>query len=551
MDEKRIPTPLDAVAERWLDTTVELDPTLAVMLGRPGYEGRYADQSPAGFAARADAARAALAEVASTPSVDEVDAVTRLELVRQLGLMLELHDAQVHLRNVAVIESPVQTIRDVFDLEPTDTAGDRAAIAARLHAVPGAVDGYLETLREGIARGITPAARQVGLAADEAAGYAAPDGFFATFAEGLAAAATHRTAGELRSGATAAAEAYGRLAAFLAEDLAPVATPEDAVGRDLYSLASRDFVGATLDLDETYEWGLEELDRMAAEQQAVADRILPGASVEEAIAHLDADPARKLEGTAALQAWMQTLSDQAVASLGATHFDIPEPLRRLECRIAPTTSGVIYYTPPADDFSRPGRMWWSVPSGETSFATWRETTTVYHEGVPGHHLQLGTAVAAKDTLNAWRRFTGTSGHWEGWALYAERLMAQLGYLTDDADLLGMLDGQRMRAARVVVDIGVHLGKPYPGGGTWDYEKALECMRANVHMGDGFIAFEVHRYLGWPGQAPSYKVGQRVWEQVRDEARAKAGAGWDIKAFHKKALGIGSVGLDTLRTVLTA
>ena len=127
-------------------------------------------------------------------------------------------------------------------------------------------------------------------------------------------------------------------------------------------------------------------------------------------------------------------------------------------------------------------------------------------------------------------------------------MQQLGYLDDPADRLGMLDGQRMRAARVVLDIGVHLGKPrLDGDGIWDADYALDFMRENVNMSDEFVRFEVNRYLGWPGQAPSYKVGQRIWEQMRDDVAAARGRRLlDIKEFHKRALDIGGVGLDTLR-----
>jgi uncharacterized protein (DUF885 family) len=131
-------------------------------------------------------------------------------------------------------------------------------------------------------------------------------------------------------------------------------------------------------------------------------------------------------------------------------------------------------------------------------------------------------------------------------------MQELGYLDDPADRLGMLDGQRMRAARVVLDIGVHLKKPnLSGTGVWDADEALRFMRDNVNMNDAFIRFEVNRYLGWPGQAPSYKVGQRIWEQIRDAAQQKAGAGFSFRDFHKKALDLGGVGLDTLRSELLA
>src|SRR3546814_280683 len=147
------------------------------------------------------------------------------------------------------------------------------------------------------------------------------------------------------------------LAAFLTGELTPAASEMDAVGRDLYALHSRRFLGATIDLDETYEWGVEELARMVAEQESIANEILPGASVEEAVAHLEADPSRKLRGTEALQKWMQATSDRAIEELGATHFDIPQPIRTLACMIAPTRAGGLSYTGPTDAFSRPGRMW--------------------------------------------------------------------------------------------------------------------------------------------------------------------------------------------------
>lgn len=554
--EARTPTEIDRVAEGWVDTVVELSPTTGTYIGRREADTRLPDLSPAGHERAVAATREALGAIRAAEPVDGVDLVTATDLGNELELALEEHEAGLHLRDLNVIASPAQELREVFDLMATDGVDDWQRIAIRLGEVPGAVEGYVTTLREGIARGTVPAIRQVREVAVQVRRYARPDGFFATFAGGAAS-----STGELPSSLTAdleraaagAANAYAGLADFLEGELAPRAGEVDAVGRELYALRSRHFLGAAVDLDETYEWGIEELARMVAEQESIAKEILPGASVSEAIAHLEADPSRKLHGTDALQRWMQETSDRAVAELGATQFDIPAEIRTLECMIAPTQEGGIYYTGPTDDFSRPGRMWWSVPEGVTDFDTWRELTTVYHEGVPGHHLQIGQAVVNRATLNTWRRqLAGTSGHAEGWALYAERLMQELGYLDDPADRLGMLDGQRMRAARVVLDLGVHLGKPRPDGeGEWNGEYALEFMRQNVAMPDEFIRFEVNRYLGWPGQAPSYKIGQRIWEQLRDETRRREGAAFDIRAFHKRALDLGGVGLDTLRTALLA
>jgi uncharacterized protein (DUF885 family) len=555
-DAPRTPTPIDTIADAWVDTLAEQLPTLATYIGRSEYNDRYGDYSPEGMDRLIGAGRATLDALDAATPVDAVDSVTKEDLSRELRLEIGLHDAKWHLRDLNVIASPVQDIRSVLDLMPTDTAEDWAVIATRLGAIPEALDGYIETLRTGIAQGIVPARRQVVEVVTQIARYTADQGFFAAFAaeaaptEGQLPASLAR---DLADNANAARVSYDALSQFLSSELAPVAGEKDAVGRELYALQSQRFLGATIDLDETYDWGVEELARMVAEQESIADQIKAGASVEEAIAFLDEDPSHKLHGTAALQRWMQETSDRAIAELGRTHFDIPEPIRRLECMIAPTKEGGIYYTGPTDDFSRPGRMWWSVPEGVEEFDTWRELTTVYHEGVPGHHLQIAQAVYNRAELNSWRRLlAGTSGHAEGWALYAERLMEQLGYLEDPADRLGMLDGQRMRAARVALDIGVHLEKPRPdGSGTWDADYALAFMRRNVNMSDEFVQFEVNRYLGWPGQAPSYKVGQRIWEQIRDDAKAAQGDAFDIKAFHKHALDLGGVGLDTLRSALTS
>ncbi|MCZ4301060.1 DUF885 domain-containing protein [Microbacterium oxydans] len=550
----RTPSAIDAVADEWVDTIAVLAPTLGTYIGRDEVNDRFGDLSPAGHEEIAAATRATLDKLSALEPVDAIDEVTKTDLGAELRLDLKLHDAKWHLRDLNVIASAAQDVRAAFDLMPTATVQDWDVIATRLAAVPDALRGYVETLRTGIAEGIVPARRQVTEVATQIDRYTADDGFFAAFVanadpeEGQLPASLART---LADNSASARVAYDELRRFLAEELAPAAGDDDAVGRDLYALNSRRFLGATIDLDETYEWGREELARMVEEQTAIANEILPGASVEEAVAHLEADPARKLVGTDALQKWMQETSDRAVAELGVSHFDIPEAIRTLECMIAPTQEGGIYYTGPTDDFSRPGRMWWSVPEGVTEFDTWRELTTVFHEGVPGHHLQIAQAVYNRAELNSWRRLlAGTSGHAEGWALYAERLMEQLGYLDDPADRLGMLDGQRMRAARVVLDIGVHLGKPrLDGTGVWDAEYALDFMRQNVNMSDQFVQFEVNRYLGWPGQAPSYKVGQRIWEQVRDGVRAAEGDAFSFKDFHKKALDLGGVGLDTLRSAL--
>ena len=363
---------------------------------------------------------------------------------------------------------------------------------------------------------------------------------------------------DIERGAAAARQATADFARFLRDEMAPIATDKQAVGRERYALASRYFLGAAIDLDEAYAWGFEELHRVEEEMRAVAGRIVPGGTVPDAVAALNSDPARRIAGKENFRLWMQELADRAISDLHGTHFDIPEQVRRIECRIAPTSDGGIYYTGPSEDFTRPGRMWWAVPQGIDDFATWQEVTTVYHEGVPGHHLQIAQTAVRTELLNRWQRLLcWCSGHGEGWALYSERLMDELGYLDEPGDKLGMLDSQAFRAARVIVDIGMHLELEIPRdnpfgfhpGTHWTSELGWEFMRAHCSMADENLRFELNRYLGWAGQAPSYKVGERIWLQARADAQARGGDRFDLKAFHRAALDLGALGLDPLRAAL--
>ncbi|HET9140100.1 DUF885 domain-containing protein, partial [Actinophytocola sp.] len=447
---------------------------------------------------------------------------------------------------------------------PTETAEQWAAIAARLAAVPAAVAGYQAALSHSADRGLVAALRQVEKVAEQCAGWAGGNGggsFFSTLVAGAdqVAGVDQSLRAELDAGARSAGEAYAGLAAFLRERIAPRAPAEDAVGADSYRLHSRLYLGAEIDLIEAYEWGWAEFTRIEAEMKEVSGRIKAGATLAEAAAFLDTDPRYRLSSQRELTDWMQRLSDQALADLSGVHFEIPAELMRLDCRIAPPggTLGA-YYTSPADDFSRPGTMWWSVPADKAEFLTWRETSTVYHEGVPGHHLQVATAVYEAARLNRFQRLLAwVPGYGEGWALYAERLMREFGYLDDDGDLLGMLDAHLFRAARVIIDIGMHLKLAIPAGTgfyegrRWTPELGLEFMTTRTITDPDQVRSEIDRYLGWPGQAPAYKLGERLWLSARDDLRARHGAGFDLKRFHMEALRMGPMGLDTLRENLAA
>jgi len=543
------------ISNQFVADYAALDPLVATHLGLPGHDDRLTDYSPDGHAARRALFARGLRDITAAEAVDKSEADAKAVFLERVGIELELLDSGQAEAALNVIASPAQGLRDVFDQMPTDTPEQWGTIARRLAAMPDALANYRAGLSSAAAKGTVSALRQITRVAEQCdtwGGAAGGKSFFANMIADAEVEDSLRT--DLAAGATAAAQAYADFARFLREDLAPKAPTKDAVGEDVYRLWSRFFVGSRLDLAESYEWGWAEFLRIESEMKQIAGRIKPGATLAEAAAALDADPRYLVHGQPALQAWMQQLSDKALIDVRGVHFDLPDELMRLECRIAPPGGGVgAYYTGPTPDFARPGRMWWSVPADKEEFSTWREVTTVYHEGVPGHHLQVATAVYQAERLNDFQRLLcWVSGHGEGWALYAERLMRELGYLDNDGDLLGMLDAHLFRAARVIIDIGMHLeleipkGTGFHEGERWTPELGLEFMLTRTITDPHHVRDEIDRYLGWPGQAPSYKLGERLWLTARDEARARGGDSFDLKRFHQQALEMGAMGLDTLR-----
>ncbi|MFJ7085949.1 DUF885 domain-containing protein [Streptomyces griseus] len=551
-----------ALSDAYVADYAALDPIMATYLGIHGGEHNLTDYSPDGYRARAELNARAVRSVGAAHPADATERVAAAVFAERGRVAREVHDAGLDLAALNVTFSPVQHLREVFDLMPTETVEDWTAVAVRLGRVHEALAGLRASLTRAADRGAASAARQVVRVAHQCETWAglhgAPPCFEAVTERARRAGLPGALQAALESGARAATEAYAGFAAFLRDELAPAAPTRDAVGADVYRIVSRQFTGALLDLEEAYAWGWEEFLRTEEELRRVAARIRPGATPAEAAARLDADPRYRVRGQQGLREWMEELSTKAMTVLSGREFDIPDELMTLECRIAPQGDAVgAYYNGPTQDFSRPGAMWWSVPADRTEFSTWREATTVYHEGVPGHHLQIGTAVRCSDRLNSFQRLLcWVPGHGEGWALYAERLMRDLGHL-DDGEQLGMLGAQLLRAARVVIDLGMHLERDLPAGcgfhegERWSPELGLELLLTRTIVDPVQARDEIDRYLGWPGQAPAYKLGERLWRTARDEARARHGHAFDLRTFHRQALELGSMGLDTLREQLGA
>lgn len=545
---------VDDLAHEFLRRNSELDPTAATSRGTLGHDRDLTDYSPDGEAARAELARSTLARLQGLAPESESDRLALAVMCDRLQVEVDVYDSGEWLRDLSVFGPMTGTCR-VFDL--MDRSGDPGweVVAERIEKVAGCIASMRRTLEQGVSRGRMADRNQTRLSIARARRWGGADGgagFFTGLAAGYQGESTSLR-GRLGDAARAADQAYLGFGDYLERDYLARAREDEGCGPELYQLHCRVFNGIEIDALQTYAWGWEELARIEDEMLQTGERILPGAPISDVHRLLDEDPARAIEGEENFRAWNQDFLDQTMARLNQVHFDIPEPVQRVEAMLAPPGGSVaMYYTPPAQDFSRPGRTWYPT-LGRTHFPLWTEIATAYHEGVPGHHLQLGHICWLGERLNPFRGLLGLiSGHVEGWALYSERLMGELGYLENPDYYLGMLANQAFRAARVVVDIGLHLrlripeAQPYHPGETWNRPLAVEFMAARSGRSPEFSSGEVDRYLGVPAQAISYKLGERVWLEVREEARRSWGASFSLKNFHRQALDLGSVGLQQLR-----
>ncbi|MGQ4418137.1 DUF885 domain-containing protein [Streptomyces sp. SAS_269] len=556
MSEIQIPLPRQ-VADAYVDDLIALDPVTGTYLGVKESSTRLPDYSPAGQEALAALMRTTLArldEAERQPGADsDVERRCGRLLRERLTAELAVHEADEHLRAVGNMSTPGHSVRDVFTVMPAQTEEDWAAIAERLRAVPAAVAGYRESLELGLERKLYAAPRPTATYIGQLSEWTDTDGKGRGWYEDFAAAGPDALRAELDDAARTATAALAGLRDWMRDVYAPaVEAAPNTVGRERYARWARYFNGTDLDLDEAYAYGWSEFHRILGEMKREAEKILPGAGTPwVALAHLD-EHGRHIEGVDEVREWLQGLMDRAIADLDGTHFELAERVRKVESHIAPPGGAAApYYTAPSEDFSRPGRTW--LPTmGLTRFPVYDLVSTWYHEGVPGHHLQLAQwAHVAKDLSRYQATVGGVSANAEGWALYAERLMDELGYLTDPEERLGYLDAQMMRAARVIVDIGMHLEldipaeSPFHPGERWTPELAQEFFGSHSSRPADFVESELTRYLTIPGQAIGYKLGERAWLLGRENARARHGDAFDLKAWHMAALSQGSLGLDDL------
>ena len=530
------------VADRLVQELAPLDPDAAALLHHET-ASVMPRLTPEDYAARRAVRERALADLAACAADSASDAVLADALSERLASEIMLDECGFTRSLLAPLATPVHQVREVFDSLPRESVQDWDRLIAHLLQVPDALRDYAATLRDSAARGHVAARRQVLAMATQCERWIGADDYYGRLAAGraqdpaLAAAADRAIAG------TAA------FASFLRTELLPLARAVEGVGRETYSVTARAFLGDDVDLDETYAFGWDELARLTAEMQQLATE-LGAATLDEAAAALDADPRHRLDDPEQLLAWLRTRVVETVEAVDGVHFDLPTAARVPECRLSDASAGVMYYAPPDPAFTRPGRIVWTP--GDAA-QIWREVTTVHHEGVPGHHLQIVTALAELD-LHPWQRaLAHVHGYAEGWAHYSERFCDELGLLRDLGERLGMLYGQRWRAARIVIDMGLHLDLPIPPGTglteatRWTPDVAVAVLRTASGAHERAARFEVDRYFGWPAQALAFRIGARLWRAIRDKAQSRPG--FDLRTFHMSALRLGPMGLGPLRRAL--
>lgn len=540
-------TPISSILDRFMDEGIKLSPIGATLLGIPGFDDKLDDLSMAGHEKREKLTRETVAALQAAEPSNEFDRIAKDVALERLSSELKLsesHEARVLFN---LISSPVTSIRQVFEMMK-DSPETVANVTARLSAVEEALNGWRSTLEYVASLGKVNSKRQV----------LATAGQLETFAQGAfqAVAKKFDPSGSNTTLADAARKAEAACAAFaqwLRNSYAPISAPEDGVGAERYAMWARHFTGADLDLRDTYEWGIQELERINDRMWIAAKKLYPDASTLREVAdRLEKDPRYIVEGEDELLRRLKDFIEKAVERLDGKEFDIDPRIKKCEARLAPEGSAsAAYYMGPSEDLSRPGTTWFPT-MGRKTFGWWHIVSTWYHEAVPGHHLQVATTKVNTVRLNRFQRNrVWVSGYGEGWALYAERLMDELGAFSDPGFEMGYLSAQALRAARVVVDIGMHCGYKDFNGEIWNAESAFTVLHERALLDEISSRSEVDRYLGWPGQAISYKVGERFWMECREDARKRLGAKFDLKKFHSYALNLGPMGLDPFKREMTA
>jgi uncharacterized protein (DUF885 family) len=538
---------VNGLADRFWEGILERDTTWATILGDERYNDRWPDLGPDGRAADEAAYRSTLADARAIPAdgLEPEQVITRDLMILICENSLEALAQKQYQLALDHMSGPQVWPAEMAQYQPAGTPEQLEKLLSRFRSYPALIEQYVGTLAEGVGDGRTAAAVPVRRAIEQVERLLAMD------PADHPAASMVKASDEDRPRIVKAVEhdvyaGLRRLHAYLAEEYEPHARQQPGIsatpgGDAAYRLAIRTQTSIETTAEEVHSFGLADLDSIETEMDEIAVR-LGLADRRELRASLLADATNHSSDPDALVRLAQEQTDRAYAAAPRYFGRIPsancyvkavEPYREAE-------SPPAFYMPPSIDGSRQGQYYINTYQPEDR-QLHRLASITFHEATPGHHFQIGIEMELKGlppfrTLGA--RMAG-GAYVEGWGLYTERLADEMGLYADERERYGMLEAQAFRAARLVVDSGLHaMG--------WTREQAIDFMQERGALPAVDAAIEVDRYTVWPAQALCYKIGQREIERARAEVTAQMGERFSLRAFHDEVLGHGSLPLATLR-----
>lgn len=542
------PTEMDALAERFWEAVLELSPTTATLYGDQRYDDRLEDPGPEG---RAQVRRLMERTTSEAEAIDPAGLATEdritLDMLQVVAaLRIEEDDQALHqLRVVDQMSGPQQLLPQLTQFQPADNPERLEAFIARLHAYPAYMAANIAILSDGLASGLTApriVAERTIAQIERMLEVSPASAVVASMAQVASEADRERIRDIVRDVVRPADIAFleamsGSYLDATREDPGIWSAPN---GAELYRTAIRSWTTLDLEPEAVHQIGLDELELIELERREISQAAGFGDDTVAYRASLDASVANTPATKDELVIRATDDIERALA-LAPRYFGA---LPRAACEVRPVEdykerdAPFAYYFPPSTDGSRPGIYYangYDLPTRKYS----KLAPTTYHEAVPGHHFQIALEME-NPRLNTFRRLGSRmvgGAFVEGWGLYSERLADEMGLFRDEAERFGMLDAQAWRAARLVVDTGLHALR-------WPRQRSIDFL-ADVGLSMTDATIETDRYICWPGQALTYKIGQREIERLRAELTERDGREFDLRAFHDAVIGHGSLPLATL------
>ncbi len=540
-------SPVDQLADRFWESILELNPTAATVYGDERYADRLEDPSPVGRATvrRLMEETKAAAEAIPAEGLPVEDRITRDMLIVIAEQSIKEDDQGIHrLKVVDQIAGPQTLLPQICQFQPLDTPERMDAFLARLESYRGYMAANADILREGLDTGLTAPRivadrtvaqleRMLAIPLDQA------------IVPAMAKVTNEADRDRVRKITEAVLYPADRAFLDVLRGDYLSATREDPglwsapTGDALYRTQIRSWTTLDLDPAEVHQIGLDELAIVDEGRRAIASAA-GAASPAEYRRRLADDPANTPGSKEELLGRAREDIHRAMAV--APRFFGRLPVSGIEVmaveEFKEKDAPFAYYFPPSPDRTRPGIYYangYDLPSRKYT----KLATTTYHEAVPGHHFQIALE-QENESLSTFRRLGARivgGAYVEGWGLYSEKLADEMGLFRDDAERFGMLDAVAWRAARLVVDTGMHALR-------WTRQQSIDFL-LETGLSETDATIETDRYIAWPGQALTYMIGCREIERLRRVLEARDGSRFDLREFHDQVLGHGSLPLATL------